>query len=148
MIEVIAERRVQVLERDADLQALEVAQGRRHAPSSFCSMTSGILLRAEPFDRDFDGAGHRLEVRLMDRLAILGRLERGAQRDHVARIQHLELADEAHDFGDFVVVVPRAVLGDQLATDFAGRGPGGRDSAISSFVTSRGPIAPNVSVPF
>ncbi len=61
VIEVIAERRVQVLERDADLQPLELAQGSRHAPSSFCSTTTGFSCVPEPFDRDLDGARHASE---------------------------------------------------------------------------------------
>ena len=70
VIEVIAERRVQVLERDADREPLELAQGSRHAPSSFCSMTTGFSCVPSPSIVDLDGARHGLEVRVVDRLAV------------------------------------------------------------------------------
>src|SRR6185436_10459696 len=81
-----------------------------------------VFLYPQTFDRDLDGACDGLKVRGVDRLPPLARLERRAERDDVAGQQRVELADEAHDLGDLVVVVPRAVFGDQLAADLARHG--------------------------
>src|SRR5262245_1672920 len=48
VVQVIAERRVQVFERDADREALELRHFSRHAPISRCSTITGFSCTPKP----------------------------------------------------------------------------------------------------